>query len=356
MLDDRSTPESFHNVLEMIRRNVFLEARLIDDLLDRTRIQSGKLRLKREVIDAHALVLMVIEVCREDLRSANLELALDLAARRHNVDADLDRLQQVLWSLLNNAIKFTPAGGMVTVRSRDLDASPEGRSGAWLNLEVSDTGIGIEPDVLPRIFEILEHDGLSSSRRPGGLGLGLLISRSIVEQHGGRLAASSAGKNRGATFTIEIPSVDAMPIQNPAGEARNLNGINSQPTPTILLVEDNADIRGHLSRLLANRGHNVHAASTLEEALRIAASVDFSLLISDIELPDGSGLELMWKLRSDRAVAGIALSGFGSADDVELSRSAGFSEHLTKPVDFRRLEQAIERSVARGPVEGLVAT
>src|SRR5262249_31724508 len=156
-------------VLEMIRRNVALEARLIDDLLDLARIRGGQLRLERAIVDAHDLVQQVVEICRTDLRSARLELALDLAARRHHVDVDPARFQQVLWNLIKNAIKFTGAGGMVTVRSRDAGGSPPGTAGADLILEISDTGIGIEPDRLPRIFEMFEQGRSPSAARSGGL-------------------------------------------------------------------------------------------------------------------------------------------------------------------------------------------
>ncbi len=219
MLDDPATPAPFRSVLEMIRRNVTLEARLIDDLLDLTRIRGGKLHLERAVIDAHELVHHVVEICREDLRSKRLQLELDLAARRHHVDADPARLQQVLWNLLKNAIKFTPHGGTVTVRSRDADGWPQGATGASLILEVSDTGIGIETDMLPRIFEIFEQGGLSSACRSGGLGLGLMISRSIVEQHGGHLTAASGGKGLGATFTVEMPTVARPADSGPSRRA-----------------------------------------------------------------------------------------------------------------------------------------
>jgi len=354
MLEDPAASVELRAVLEMIRRNVSLEARLIDDLLDRTRIRSGKLHLEREVIDAHDLVHHVVEICREDLRSAGLQLALDLAARLRNVDADPARLQQVLWNLIKNAIKFTPPEGIVTVRSRNADGSPKGTAGTSLIIEVSDTGVGIEPDVLPRIFDIVEQEGLSSSRRGGGLGLGLLISRSIVEQHGGQLTAASGGKNLGATFAVAMPSIVAPPIEDLPDLPHTPNIDIPHRSLAILLVEDNADTLHYLSKMLTLRGNNVQTASSLDLALQVASQVDFDLLISDIELPDGSGLELMWKLRSNRAVSGIALSGFGSSEDIELSRSAGFTEHLTKPVDFRRLEKAIQQVAARSRVEGLV--
>ena len=190
--------------MEMIRRNVNLEVRLIDDLLDLTRIRGGKLHLKREAVDAHELIHRVLDICRHDPRAAGIRLELDLAARRHDIDADPIRLQQVLWNLVRNAIQFTPEGGTITVRTRDGGGAGKGdrpASAAALLIAVSDTGIGIAPDMLPRIFALFEQGSDSSARRSGGLGLGLTISRSIVEQHGGRLVATSEGEGLGATFT-----------------------------------------------------------------------------------------------------------------------------------------------------------
>jgi CheY-like chemotaxis protein len=338
----------------MIRRNVALEARLIDDLLDLTRIRGGKLHLECEVIDAHELVHRVVEICREDLRSARLQLALDLAARRHHVDADPARLQQVLWNLIKNAIKFTPPGGTVTVRSRDAEGNSQVTTGPGLILEVSDTGIGIDPDVRPRIFDIFEQGSLSSPRQRGGLGLGLMISRSIVEQHGGHIAAASGGKNLGATFTVEIPAVETPPMTTLLDEPRSPGEVIPHRPLTILLVEDNADTLNYLSQILTLRGYKVRTATSLDSALRVASEQDFDVLLSDIELPDGSGLELMWTLRSSREVSGIALSGFGSSEDIELSHSVGFADHLIKPIDFHTLEETIQKVAASGRVEGLV--
>ncbi len=348
MLDDPTTPGPFRGVLEMIRRNVTLEARLIDDLLDLTRIRGGKLHLERVVVDAHELVHHVAEICREDLRSKRIQLSLELTAQRHHVDADPARFQQVLWNVIKNAIKFTPDGGTITVRTRDTDLRPCDGTVAGLIFEISDTGTGIEANELPRIFEIFEQGGLASSGRSGGLGLGLMISRSIVEQHGGHLTAASDGAGLGATFTVEMPTVGDAPI--PA-----LPAVPFVPPVsvagrylTILLVEDNADTLNYLSQMLTLRGHEVRTAATLASAIRVASDVAFDVLVSDIELPDGSGLELMGVLRTSRAVPGIALSGFGSSEDIELSRSAGFAEHLTKPVIFSRLEEAIQQVAASG--------
>ena len=203
MLADQATEDSFRNVLEMIHRNVLLEARLIDDLLDLARIRRGTLVLKREVVDAHELVNRVIEICGDDLRNARLQLNVDLAATGHHVEADPIRLQQVLWNLIKNAIKFTPPLGRVTVRSRDRTErcnGSAGDAGGGLLIEVSDTGIGIEADALPRVFDMTEQvEVTAASRRYGGLGLGLTLSRSIVRQHDGRLTAfASSGAGKGS--------------------------------------------------------------------------------------------------------------------------------------------------------------
>jgi PAS domain S-box-containing protein len=354
MLNDPTTPEGLHSILEMIQRNVSLEARLIDDLLDLTRIRSDKLHLQREIVDAHGLVHHVAEICRDELSSARHKLVLELTAPRHTIDVDPARFQQVLWNLIKNAIKFTPPGGTVTVRSSGSDAGSGENDPARLVLEVSDTGIGIEPDLLPRIFDGMLQEVGSMARRSGGLGLGLLISRAIVEQHGGRLSALSAGRGRGATFAIEVPSIVAPPKVDLLDETTSLGLADHRQGMTILLVEDNADTLHYLSKVLTMRGANVHTASSLHEALQVAAGLEFDVLISDIDLPDGSGLELMWTLRANRAVCGIALSGFGSSEDIEMSRAAGFSEHLTKPVDLRRLEEVIEQVTSGRRAEGLV--
>jgi signal transduction histidine kinase/ActR/RegA family two-component response regulator len=349
MLGDADLPESLHSVLEMIRRNVVLEARLIDDLLDLSRIRTGPLIFERELTDAHHLVNQVIEICRADLANAGLRLAVDLTARRHHLDVDPIRFQQALWNLIKNAIKFTPTGGEISVRSLNRDRDEGTPNARDLVIEVVDSGIGIDPAVLPRIFDVMEQGGISTTRRFGGLGLGLTISRSILEQHGGRLSAHSPGPGQGATFTIEMPTTSA-PAESSADLAPSpapapVEGPLERPLE-ILLVEDNQDTLNYLSRLLSLRGYRVHTAADLASAIQRAAEAEFDLVVSDIELPDGSGLELMWTLRATRNIPAIALSGFGSPADIEQSHSAGFAIHLTKPVDFRTLERAIGQLAA----------
>jgi len=343
LLDDPTTPDSVRPTLEVARRNVDLEARLIDDLLDVTRIRQGKLRLDPVPADAHALIRQALEICRDEIASRRLSLEVDLAAPEFHVEADPARLQQIAWNLIKNAAKFTPPGGTVAVRSRN-----EGRGVARpaLVLEVRDTGIGIEPAAVGRIFEAFDQGDPSVTGQFGGLGLGLAISRSLAVAHGGSLTAASEGRGRGATFTLDLPTV-AAPAPEAAG--RHEPSPDSEPARAlaILLVEDNADTLRVMARLLRGRGHRVATATGVGEALDAeSAGGPFDLVISDIGLPDGSGLDLMRQVRQRSGAKGIALSGYGMDDDLRRSREAGFVAHLTKPIDIHRLEEAIRQATS----------
>ena len=335
--------------LEEGRRGVELEARLIDDLLDATRAGSGKLRLERRPVDAHAVVREAVATCGEAIRLAGVRLELDLTARRRFLAADPARLQQVVWNLVKNSAKFTPSGGTITVRSREIVACEcQGGGGACLLIEVSDTGAGIESGLLGAIFEPFEQGGAARGEQSGGLGLGLAIARGIAEAHDGRLTASSAGKGLGATFTLEL-SLSALATTlagDPPRAAADKSGKGPRVMPSpvrILLVEDDGTTRSVLSRLLILRGNLVATAATLAAARAAVERESFDLVISDLGLPDGSGLELGSWPSATSGVAALALSGYGSEEDRKRSREAGFAAHLTKPVDFRKLEETIRR-------------
>jgi signal transduction histidine kinase/ActR/RegA family two-component response regulator len=343
MLEKGEAPE-IRPTLAMILRNIELEARLIDDLLDVTRIGRGTFRLDPVTLDAHEVVRQAVDICLSEIEDGGITLSLELSAADHHVEADPSRLQQIVWNLLKNAVKFTPGGGTVVVRSRNLEApGPAGRPA--LAIEVADTGVGIGAESLDRIFEAFEQ-GEASSRRRSGLGLGLAIGRSLAEAHGGRLTAQSPGPGRGSTFVLELPTV-----ARPEVAARPPSGPADPPTPStarklrVLLVEDNKDTLNYLTLVLASRGHELTTAQRLSEALAAAEGREFDLILSDIELPDGSGLELMRQLRW-LGVPAIAFSGYGSEDDARASLEAGFTEHLTKPVSFSKLELAIHRVTA----------
>jgi PAS domain S-box-containing protein len=326
--------EDVMGTVNMIRRNVELEARLIDDLLDLTKIARGKLQLDLEVIDLHHVVQSVVGMCVADCRSKGLQLRVDLQATRHHVRGDPARLHQVLWNLIKNAIKFTPSGGIVTVRSTGEDD--------WMKLEVTDTGIGIEPETIPRIFFAFEQADCTIAQRFGGLGLGLAISKSLIDMHGGKLRAASQGSNRGCTFTVEMLATDERvepeAVQAPAlGMGRGLR---------ILMVDDHEDTSLALRRLLVRVGYHVELANSVQTGLQAAAAGTFDLIISDIGLPDGSGLDLMRELTARRPIRGIALSGFGMEDDIRKSFEAGFREHLIKPVNLQKLQAVIQRVMA----------
>jgi len=325
--------------LAMIRRNVELESQLIDDLLDLTRIAKDKLQLKFDQIDAHQAISNVAEICRMEANARRLRVYLNLRAGAHHVTADVTKFQQIIWNLLKNAIKFTNENGEITISSSN--PSPQ-----VLTIIVGDTGIGIEPEILERIFDPFEQGDRSFQRRFGGLGLGLAISKSLAQAHGGTLAVASEGRDRGSTFVLTMNTV-APPQERPTEpemipiEARALR---------ILLVDDHQDTCAALEKLLVRRGHLVAATHNVRSAMEAAVRNRFDLLISDIALPDGSGMELMMQLYAISKMPGIAISGFGNYGDIEKSLKAGFSEHLIKPVKLEKLEAAMERAIAAEPV------
>ncbi len=324
--------------LLVMRRNLQLEARLIDDLLDLTRIVQGKVPLQKEVVDVHAIIRLACETCLAAVVDNRVRVKLKLEAPRSYSMADAGRLQQVFWNLLNNAIKFTPAAGEIVIRTTDSDDRT-------LRVVICDTGRGIDPDALGKIFQPFEQGDSVIPVQFGGLGLGLAITRSIVDAHGGEIRAESEGIGHGATFIVSLPLTEAPPVRElPASPAQRLS---PRAALNILLVDDHADTRTSLQRLLTRRGHTVTLAGSCQEALSQAATQTFDLVVSDLGLPDGSGHDLMRALvASHPGLPGIALSGYGMETDIERSHAAGFTIHLTKPMDFAVLEAAIEKTMA----------
>src|SRR6058998_3349809 len=322
--------------LAMIRRNIELETQLIDDLLDFTRIARDKMQLRFVPIDVHQAVSNVVEICRAEARTKRLHVHVNLRANSHYVAADAAKFQQIIWNLLKNAIKFTPNEGEIVIASSN--PSPE-----VLTISVCDTGIGMEPDVMQRIFNPFEQGNRSFERRFGGLGLGLAISKSLAQAQGGTLTAQSDGRDRGSTFILSMQTLSPAEV---ATVPRKISSEASQQGLKILLVDDHQDTCAALERLLVRRGYLVAATHNVRSALEAATRNKFDLLISDIALPDGTGMDLMMQLRAISEIPGIAICGFGNYGDIEKSLKAGFSEHLIKPVKLEKLEAAMERAVA----------
>ena len=267
-------------------------------------------------------------------------LSVRLNAQRKWVHADPGRLQQVLWNLIKNAVKFTPAGGEIVVET--LDSMENGSAGRCI-VRVTDNGIGIAPDALPRIFDAFEQGSDDVARKHGGMGLGLAICKLLVERHDGTLSAQSDGAGRGATFTLAIPTADAPPAaaDGPRG------AYTAKPTRKlrILLVEDDQDSNYVMSKLLRNVGHDVTSATDCASARARLAEDAFDVLVCDLGLPDGNGIDIMSTHRSS-GLRGLALTGYGSDKDIDASLAAGFQVHLTKPVTLEQLVQGIGKLVS----------
>jgi len=332
---DPALPPEVRENLHVVRRNLELEARLIDDLLDLNRLVHGKIALRSKTRDLHEKIRNTLNICHAGIDSKGLNVTANLDAADHHVHGDDGRLQQIFWNLLRNAIKFTPSGGDLVLRTSN--PRPD-----FVRVEIRDSGIGIDLKTTPRLFVAFEQ----GEKGNGGLGLGLAICKSLVELHGGKIWAESDGLDKGATFFVELPTVPApAPAKNSARSAVSI--ANKLPekkrAPKILLVEDNEDTLRILSRILEKSGYQITPVANKTAAL--AATEKFDLVISDLGLPDGDGRDLMRELRARDGLHGIAVSGYGMEEDIEKSREAGFLEHLTKPIEIEELKAAIERAL-----------
>lgn len=338
-------PAEARSTFRSIEKNVLLEARLIDDLLDLTRIAHGKVGLDMREHDLHAVITDAVATIRPELEERKLNFHLELAPGPSLVLGDSARLQQVFWNILKNSVKFTPAAGSVWVRTTINAERNE------IAIEIADTGIGMDEGEIERIFDAFtQGDHADQGHRFGGLGLGLAITRTLVSMHRGRIEAQSLGKHRGSSFWIYLPLLPA-PVERharrPASAAAEPSSASVAPFAgrRILLVEDHESTRHALYGLLRRRGFDVTVAATSEAALEHAAKAGFDLVLSDIGLPDGDGFALMARLRDQYNLRGIALTGYGMEEDVTRSGNSGFIAHLTKPVSVDVLERALAKAL-----------
>ncbi|MEO7598723.1 MAG: ATP-binding protein [Opitutus sp.] len=347
--EDKTLPPGIRADFATIRKNVELEARLIDDLLDLTRITRGKLHLEMRPQDVHTILRDALATVQSDLDRKQIVPKLRLNAPNSAVLGDAVRLQQVFWNVLKNAVKFTPERGDLTVETR------VGTDTGDLTIEITDTGIGMLPSELERIFEAFsqgDHASTSGLHRFGGVGLGLAISRMLTDLHHGSIRARSVGRGCGSTFVIQLP-LDRMdsraPMPHVAGTAPLLVPLplNDGDQPTlrgrILLIEDHAPTRLTLQQLLLRRHYEVIAAGSVAEARESLTREHIDFVISDIGLPDGNPYELMSELRDSRGLTGIALTGYGMESDIARSHAAGFVIHLTKPLRVQSLDDALAK-------------
>jgi CheY-like chemotaxis protein len=281
-------------------------------------------------LDLHDVIANAERICRQH---DGIQVKMELAATKHLVRGDTVRLQQVFWNLISNAHKFTPIGGTITIRTKNV--------GEMIEAEVSDTGRGIEADQIRRLFSAFEQGDPNIARRFGGLGLGLAIAKAVVTAHGGAIEVASSGKGKGATFTVRlttVPTPAKIPLA-PAPAARTI-ALPKKPL-RILLVEDHEPTLKMMTRLLEQFGHTIETAATVKSAIDMVDVKEFDLMISDLGLPDGSGCDVMRHIGGRSLIKGIAVSGYGMREDIERSLDAGFSLHLTKPVDIQQLLAAV---------------
>lgn len=321
--------------LAMIRHNIELEARLIDDLLDLTRIAKGKLQLVYSgPVDIHSLVKHAEQMVHDDAAKKSIDVRFELNAAEDHVDGDAARLHQVFWNIFKNAIKFTHTHGLIIVRTENPNAGQ-------IVLTVEDNGEGIEADALPFIFEGFGNGHGHRRSSSDGLGLGLPIAKAIVDLHGGKIRVESLGRGLGATFAVDLATTQPAVLRG-AGAPTLRSEAASNPL-RLLVIEDHEATLEILARLLRSQGHSVLTAMTVKDAMLLACTHSFDLVISDLGLPDGNGVDLMRQLTKNHGLRGIALSGYGMAADRANTEAAGFLSHLVKPVDFEQLDRVLRQ-------------
>jgi CheY-like chemotaxis protein len=339
------------NVHEMIERQVQNMARMVDDLLDVSRITQGKVRLRRSPVSLADTLRSAVEVHRAGLEARDQELSVSLPADNVWVVGDEVRLEQVFSNLIHNASKFTQRGGHVWLSAAISDGGREpaadtgGKEKGNVEIRVRDDGIGIDPDVLPHVFDLFQQADRSLDRAQGGLGIGLTLARYLVELHGGSIEARSDGLSDGSEFIVRLPVLDEVELSRRKPATKEIRRSPVRPL-RILVVDDNVDSADSLTLLLRHTGHTVEVAYDGSRALELAESFEPEVAFLDIGLPGMNGYDLAQQLRSKRALKKtllIALSGYGREDDVRRAREAGFDHHLTKPADFEDVQDLLAK-------------
>jgi len=324
--------------VKVIERNAEAQIRLIEEVLDVSRIITGKMTLAMDNVDVRAIVRATIDNVRPAMQAKRIRFAANIARDVPLVFADAQRLQQVFWNLLSNALKFTGNDGVITIGLR--------RVNACIEFEIADTGVGIRREVLPFVFDRFRQADSSTTRTHGGLGLGLAIVKHIVELHGGSVRAASAGEGRGAAFTIQLPIANRhqwpVPEDSPHADTRNVAASSSLRGRTVLVVEDHDDAREMITGVLQGAGAHVVSASTTREAIERAAHDKPDVLVADIGLPGEDGYSLLHQLRAlSPGLPAIALTAYARATDRDRALAAGFQQHVIKPMDPHELVRII---------------
>jgi signal transduction histidine kinase/PAS domain-containing protein/ActR/RegA family two-component response regulator len=322
---------------EALRRNAQSQSQLINDLLDLSRLQRGKISLNQETVSMPAIVDNAVETVRADAAAKGIDIRVNVGDQLLLVEGDRLRLQQIAWNLLNNAVKFTPAGGSIEIALRN-----ENESAVFV---VTDTGQGIDASFLPHVFEMFRQADGSNRRRHGGMGIGLALVHQLVQLHGGEISAASAGPNKGACFTVRLPLLpETARLGSPA--ATGAVELNVFVQTNFLIVDDSEDTIAMLQDLLRVAGANVMTATNGADALRLAAENEFDVILSDISMPEMDGYEFLQRLRKIEGrqnVPVVAITGFGRRDDIARARAAGFYSHLTKPLNLQVLTEVLQQ-------------
>ena len=329
--------------LQVIERNASTQAKMVDDMLDMARIVSGKLRLEMKSLDLVSVVLAAVDVIKPSADARRIAVKANVDPQTPLILGDQDRLQQIVVNLLSNAVKFSEAGGTIDIQL--------GLSGSVARLVVKDSGQGINPAFLPHVFERFRQADASSTRRHGGLGLGLALVRDLVELHNGSVSAESAGEGHGSTFTVDFPALPSTEVSAAHGRTGTYSP-QTLATVRVLLIEDEADSRDLARAALTSCGADVEAVASSAEAVSaiLTASPDClpHVVVSDIGMPDEDGYVFIQQLRSmapDRGgrIPAVSVTGYSAVDDVNRALAAGYQLHLSKPVDPLALIEAVAR-------------